>query len=144
MTALDASWKHCSSDDWTRVPWSILPVPMGGWKAADDSPLRANKGSYYDGGMCVPLVVRWPDQAKAETTLVIPVTSTVLYPTCLDAAGFSVVHGDGIRLKPFLRGSVQIADRDLFRHFLHYRKHPQNYPSSVVRSGRGKLMTRRD
>ena len=56
----------------------------------------------------------------------------------------TVERGDGIRLKPFLRGSVQIADRDLFRRFLHYRKHPQTDPSSVVPSARGILMTRRD
>ena len=36
----------------------------GFWKATSNAPLRANKGAYYEGGIRVPLIIKWPGIAK--------------------------------------------------------------------------------
>ncbi|MEO1526055.1 MAG: sulfatase [Planctomycetota bacterium] len=115
----------------------------GFYKATSNAPLRANKGSYYEGGIRVPLIIRWPGVAKPGLVLETPVTSTDLYPTSLAAAGDQSLphqHLDGVSLKPLLDGKGSLAARSLFWHFPHYNGHPSSYPSSVIRKGDWKLI----
>src|SRR5262249_33663704 len=51
-----------------------------------NSPLRDGKGHVYEGGIRVPLIVRWPGKVKAGKSSV-PVISHDLYPTLLAACG---------------------------------------------------------
>ena len=34
-------------------------------KATDHAPLRGNKGAYYEGGIRVPLIIKWPGKARS-------------------------------------------------------------------------------
>jgi arylsulfatase A len=115
----------------------------GFYKATRNAPLRANKGSYYEGGIRVPLIVKWPGVTQPGTVSHEPVTSSDLYPTCLAAAGLPPLpnqHRDGLSLMPLFRGADSL-DRDaLFWHFPHYNQHPSSFPSSVIRRGRWKLI----
>lgn len=115
----------------------------GFYKATDPSPLRGNKGSYYEGGIRVPLIIKWPGVAAPGRVCAEPVTSTDLYPTCLAAAGvppFPKQHLDGMNLEPLLSGAPSLGRQALFWHFPHYNEHPSSVPSSVIRKGPWKLI----
>jgi len=115
----------------------------GFYNATSHAPLRANKGAYYEGGIRVPLLIKWPGVAKAGRVVSEPVTSTDLYPTCLAAAGLPLrpnQHLDGVNLQPILSGAGPLAARSLFWHYPHYNDHPSSVPSSVIRQGPWKLI----
>lgn len=50
------------------------------------APLRNKKGSMYEGGVRVPLIVRWPDNVEPGSVSSVVATSTDLYSTVLDMA----------------------------------------------------------
>ncbi|MFM7411792.1 MAG: sulfatase [Planctomycetota bacterium] len=115
----------------------------GFYKATSNAPLRANKGAYYEGGIRVPLIIRWPGVATPGLVVHEPVISTDIYPTCLAAAGLPPrphQHLDGVNLEPLLRGTAGLAPRSLFWHYPHYNEHPSSLPSSVIRKGSWKLI----
>lgn len=107
----------------------------------DNSPLRAGKGSAYEGGVRVPLIVCWPGVTKAGTTEDTPAISVDLYPTLLSLAGVKPLESlvDGLNLAPLLREGKK-PDRDaIFWHYPHY--HPGGAtPHSAVRSGDYRLV----
>lgn len=83
-------------------------------------PFRAGKGSYFDGGIRVPLAVRWPGRVAAGSTCDTPVIGVDFYPTFLDVAGLPVSQGkilDGVSLMPLLTQNGPFPDRALFWHF---------------------------
>src|SRR5205823_3621032 len=71
-----------------------MPVP-----ATFNGPLREGKGYLYEGGVRVPLLVRWPGVTQAGTTCAVPVGSIDFFPTALEACGVaSAAKGDGVSL----------------------------------------------
>lgn len=122
----------------------IFTSDNGGYfRATKNAPLRANKGSYYEGGIRVPLIIKWPGVSKPGTIVHEPVTSSDLYPTCLATAGQPLLpnqHQDGLSLLPLLQGKGKLKRDALFWHFPHYNQHPSSFPSSVIRSGPWKLI----
>jgi arylsulfatase A len=116
----------------------------GFWKATQNTPLRANKGAYYEGGIRVPLILRLPGVKQRGLVIDTPVISTDLYPTCLSAAGLPQIpnqHLDGLDLGPLIHGDRKTLDRSaLYWHYPHYNEHPSSVPSSVIRKGRWKLI----
>ncbi|MBN2296237.1 MAG: sulfatase [Pirellulales bacterium] len=115
----------------------------GYYNATDHTPLRGNKGSYYEGGIRVPFIVRWPGVARAGATSDYPVMCTDIYPTCAAAAGISPDAShvcDGVDLRPLLEKGTPPERDALFWHFPHYNGHPSSYPSSVIRKGPWKLI----
>jgi len=115
----------------------------GFYNATSNAPLRANKGAYYEGGIRVPLIIKWPGVTKPGLVVNVPVTSTDLYPTCLAAAGLPArpnQHQDGVNLRPVLAGEGPLPARSLFWHYPHYNEHPSSVPSSVIRKGPWKLI----
>lgn len=122
----------------------IFSSDNGGFaKATDNSPLRANKGSNYEGGIRVPVIVKWPSRTKPGSISEEPVISTDFYPTILAAVGQDLrpyQHVDGKSLVPVLTGRAGL-DRDaIYWHYPHYNQHPQSFPSDVVRAGDWKLI----
>lgn len=111
-------------------------------KATDNSPLRANKGSNYEGGLRVPLIVKWPGVTNPGSVSSEPAISTDFYPTVLAATGLRLLphqHVDGRNLESALRGGK--LDREaLFWHYPHYNQHPQSFPAGVIREGDWKLI----
>ena len=129
-------------DDETLV---IFTSDNGGmWKATSNAPLRANKGSNYEGGLRVPFIIKWPGKASPGAVSDVPVICTDLYPTILEALGLPAKphqHVDGKSLVPLLTGG-SLAERGIFWHYPHYNQHPQSFPSGVVRAGPWKLIER--
>ena len=121
----------------------IFTSDNGGFaKATDNTPLRANKGSNYEGGIRVPLIIKWPGKSKPGSVSDEPVVSTDFYPTILAATGQALrphQHVDGQSLVPVLTGGS--LDRDaIYWHYPHYNQHPQSFPSGVIRAGDWKLI----
>ena len=117
----------------------------GGEPHVHNAPLRSGKGSAYEGGTRVPLVVRGPGIAAAQRTSE-PVISTDLFPTLLAAAGLEVPHDgvarDGLDLAPILDGGSLESERVLVWHQPHFwgARGPGIWPYSAVRVGDWKLI----
>ena len=107
--------------------------------ATHNSPYRAGKGFIYEGGLRVPLIVRWPGRVAPGSLSRVPVISTDWVPTWLEIAGVPAKDSfDGVSLVPLLTGGG-IADRDLYWHFPHY-SNQGGRPAGAIRSGDWKLI----
>ncbi len=109
----------------------------------DDAPthnaLRAGKGFLYEGGIRVPLLVRWPGHVRPGSASATPVVTMDLAPTLCEAAGVKTNDPfDGVSLSPVFAGK-DLNERPLFWHFPHY-SNQGGRPCSVVRAGRWKLI----
>lgn len=116
-------------------------------------PYRAGKGSYFEGGVRVPLLVSWKGRVEPNSSCDIPVTGIDFFPTFLEAAGLfrDGIELDGASLLPLLEGRGGFPERALFWHFPIYLQayrgkadgsHDPLFrtrPGSVVRSGKWKL-----
>jgi arylsulfatase A-like enzyme len=104
-----------------------------------NGPLREGKGYLYEGGIRVPLIVRWPGVTKAGTTCTVPVSSIDFFPTTLEACGAkSEAKVDGVSLVPLLKGGEVKRDA-LYWHYPHYANQGSR-PGGAVRAGRYKLI----
>lgn len=67
--------------------------------ATSNAPFRQGKGSIFEGGTRVPLIVRWPNRVAAGQVSQVQVTGTDHYPMMLQAAGLPLrpqQHVDGV------------------------------------------------
>ena len=107
-----------------------------------NAPLRAGKGWLYEGGVRVPLLVRWPGVVKPGSTCDVPVISTDYFPTVLEMCGVAQHpewHRDGVSIVPLLKQSGTLADRPLYWHYPHYGNQG-GIPGGAVRDGDWKLI----
>jgi len=114
----------------------------------DNAPLRAGKGTPYEGGIRVPFIARWPGQITAGALSRQPVISVDCLPTILEATGVKPPTGvelDGVSLLSLLRGNgnKRLDRESLFWHFPHYRGR-NIAPYSIIRRGPWKLIKRHD
>ena len=121
----------------------------------NQKPLRAGKGSYYEGGIREPFVVVWKSKIEENSKSKTPVSHLDVFPTILHAATISEYNGllDGTDLFPILTKKQNNIDRSLFWHFPVYiqSKKWKNFknenrdslfrtrPGSVIRKGDWKL-----
>ena len=127
--------------DETLVIFSSDNGPFGG--VGDASPLRADKGHLYEGGIRVPLIIRWPGKIKPKTLDETPVILTDLYPTILEASGISSNVNypvDGKNLLPLLKNRKKLNDRAIFWHYPNFAFHRDNRLGSAIRKGDYKLI----
>lgn len=107
-----------------------------------NTPLRSGKGSCYEGGTRVPLIIRWPGIARPGGLCDEPAVVMDLMPTLLRAADVTLpsdVKIDGIDLGPLLKNQEAKLDRDaLFFHYPHY--YATTTPVSAIRAGDWKLL----
>jgi arylsulfatase A-like enzyme len=113
-------------------------------------PLRAGKGSYYEGGIRVPLWVWWPSKVSPGESEV-PVSGIDFFPTFLEAAQLQRPEGlqlDGLSLMPILSGKGGLIDRALYWHFPIYLQRGNEQtrdpwfrtrPGSAMRYGKWKV-----
>lgn len=104
--------------------------------------LRAGKGSAYEGGVRVPLIVRWPGVTQPGSVSDTPVISNDLYPTILEMAGVPDAPDhirDGESVVPILKSPAATRQSPLFWHYPHY--HPGGAtPYSAIRDGDWRLV----
>jgi len=128
------------SDD-TLVIFSSDNGPFGG--VGDARPLRADKGHLYEGGIRVPLIVRWPGKVKPGMIDQTPIILTDFFPTILDAAGISPDPNspvDGENILPHLKGEKKLKDRAIHWHYPNFAFHRDNRLGSAIREGDYKLL----
>lgn len=119
-------------------------VRADGWSRGptDNSPARLGKGSAYEGGVHVPLIVSWPALVKPGTTCDVPVITYDHVPTLLAATQTPLKEGqtvDGESLLPLLGETDTLAREAIFWHYPHY--HPGSArPYSAIREGDWKLI----
>jgi arylsulfatase A-like enzyme len=109
----------------------------------DCRPLRGDKGHLYEGGIRVPLIVRWPGKVKPGSVSGEPVSLTDFFPTLLEVAGLkpsSGVAADGESLVPLLRGEGRPRREALFWHYPNFAFHSENRLGSAIRMGDHKLI----
>ncbi|MCC6231397.1 MAG: sulfatase [Verrucomicrobiales bacterium] len=111
-----------------------------GRKVTDNYPLRSGKGSLYEGGIRVPLLIRYPGITPQGAVCHTPVLCTDLFTTLAEAAGAPTETGlDGLSLLPLLKDPTSPLPREsLFFHYPHY--YPTTTPVSAVRQGDWKLL----
>jgi len=97
----------------------IFTSDNGGIKAiSEQNPLRAGKGSYYEGGIRVPMVIKWPGKVKPNSSSMARVSNLDFYPTLQQIANprKKAYVLDGVDLNPILEAKTP-KERDLFFHF---------------------------
>lgn len=120
-------------------------APDGATQHSHNAPLRSGKGSAYEGGLRVPLVVAGPRIEARTRPIDVPVVGTDLYPTLLSLAGCSMPADrtiDGIDLTPVLRGGSTMPMRTTLVHQPHAwgPSGPGIEPFSSIRRGDWKLI----
>jgi arylsulfatase A-like enzyme len=86
-------------------------------------PLRGLKGSLFEGGVRVPLIVRWPGRVPANSTSDFVTGFEDWIPTVLDLTGAKVQRPsglDGLSIAPTLLGRDQPGRPFLYREFTGY------------------------
>jgi arylsulfatase A len=118
-----------------------LHVPEGPHeRITHNTPYRAGKGFVDEGGLRIPLIVRFPGRVPAGRVVDAPVINTDWVPTLLELAGAPVPAGlDGVSLAPLLLGRAEAPQRALFWHFPHYTNQG-SLPAGAVREGDWKLI----
>ena len=115
--------------------------PYGG--VGDCRPLRADKGHLYEGGIRIPLIVRWPGKVKSGTVSAEPVILTDFYSTMLEVAGLEPTPGvpaDGESLVPLLSGKGKPKREAIHFHYPNFAFHKDNRLGSAIRMGDYKLI----
>jgi arylsulfatase A-like enzyme len=118
---------------------------IGKWgkqQVTDNAPLRSGKGSLYEGGIRVPLMVSWPGVTPQGAVCSEPTISTDLFYTLLTMAGVAQPKqpcGDGQDLAGLLANPAAHLGREaLFFHYPHY--YDTTAPVAATRAGDWKLL----
>ena len=113
-------------------------------KVTNNAPLRAGKGSAYEGGVRVPMIIKRPGSALQGATSSEPVITMDVFATVANLLSTTpsppVDDHDGLSLLAELQDTAAVLDRDaLFWHYPHY--HPGGArPHSAVRQNNFKLI----
>lgn len=110
-------------------------------KEAAQTPLRSGKGWLYEGGIRVPLVVRWPGRIREGQVSHEVVSSIDFLPTFCGILGVKPPDQvDGISLLPLLLRDEPLPQRDVGWHYPHYHTGSGMPPGGALRSGNWKLI----
>ena len=134
--AVGAALRALGDSGQTRRTLVFFLSDNGGGPNASNLPLRAMKGTLYEGGVRVPFLVSWPGKLPAAATYDPPVTSLDIFATALALAGVPVPADrpyDGVNLLPHLAGEVAAAPHER----LFWRTMARNH---AMREGNWKLV----
>ena len=111
----------------------------------NNTPLRAGKGSPYEGGVRIPTIISWPDVVSKGSVSDEPIITCDFYPTILEitqAMGDANHNAnvDGVSLVPILKQSAEPLGREaIYWHYPHYHSGGST-PYSAVRAGPWRLV----
>ncbi len=117
--------------------------------------LKGGKTDLHEGGIRVPMLVRWPATIKAGQTSEAFSHSNDLLPTFCEAAGIEPPQDlslDGLSLLPHMRGERPPSDEargtvfwqlDLYKGIQRHYPKPKPFATEVVRQGKWKLLALR-
>jgi len=104
-------------------------------RVANMAPKRMAKGASYEGGVSVPLVVRWPGRVQAGSVCDTPTHTIDWYPTFSAVAGGVVPGGhtlDGQSILPLLTQSGTLSRDALYWHVPSYTANYGRTPCSFM------------
>ncbi len=138
-----------TEQDAARVPegsarWKVLQNWRrfaGGSPPTNNAPLRAGKGTIYEGGTRVPLMVCWAGTVESGSQCAEVVSSVDLYPTILEMVGLKPKPNqvlDGETIVPVLKQTGGLERQAIFCYFPHGG--PARPPGVYVRKGDWKLI----
>ncbi|MCT4598403.1 MAG: sulfatase [Vallitalea sp.] len=136
--------KEMGIDDNTLV---VFTSDNGGLATAETSPtcnapLSEGKGWMYEGGVRVPLLIKWPNIITPNSICNEPVTSPDFYPTLLEVSNNPLMphqHQDGVSLVPLMKGKKTLDRQAIYWHYPHYGNQGST-PGSSIRMGDYKLI----
>ncbi len=105
-------------------------------------PLRGGKCMHYEGGIRVPMLIKWPGVVVPGSQSSEPVISVDIMPTICEMAGVRIPSGttiDGMSIVPIAKQKGSIKRDSLFWHYPHYN---HDLPASIIRRGKWKLIKR--
>jgi uncharacterized sulfatase len=108
--------------------------------ASSNKPLRAEKGTVYEGGIREPLIVQWPGKINGGQVSDAIISSVDFFPTFAELAGVELPSTqvfDGESLLEVLTGGGFDMERAIFWHYPVYH---HDAPASVIRKGEWKLI----
>ncbi len=115
----------------------ILATPLAGC----NDPYRSQKGDLYEGGVHVPMLVRWPKVVKGGSVCDEVVINYDMFSTFIDIGGGKAPENqicDGLSLVPLFKGESKLARESVYWHF------PSNMwtrnPMGSIRKGDYKLI----
>jgi len=122
-----------------------------GRNITNNAPLRGGKGMLYEGGVRVPLIIRWPGVVKPSSLCRRPVITIDFYPTFLEMAGGRgnpKQKLDGESFVPLLKsaGKAKLKRDTLYWHFPGYLEADirsgtwRTTPAGAIRQGSYKLI----
>lgn len=125
----------------------------GVYEISKQTPLRAGKGSYYEGGTRVPCIARWPQKIKSGASDHTPFTNMDFFSSFVSIAGGDpgAYKLDGDDMSGLFLGKSAEDTRNLFWHFPIYLQSGQpdlasgrdalfrTRPGSTLRRGPWKL-----
>jgi arylsulfatase A-like enzyme len=83
-------------------------------------PLRAGKGTFYEGGIRVPMCIKWPGVVQPDSETDVPVNGIDFMPTFAEIASAALPENqpvDGESILPVLKGEPFERQHPLFFHF---------------------------
>jgi arylsulfatase A-like enzyme len=108
--------------------------------ATHNTPFRAGKGFVYEGGLRIPLIVRWPEGLRNSAVVDTPVMLSDLMPTLLQLCRLPTDQPlDGVAWKHHESQFQPPIDRTFYWHFPHYTNQGGR-PAGAVREGKWKLV----
>ncbi|MDX9881185.1 MAG: sulfatase [Prolixibacteraceae bacterium] len=128
----------------------VLTSDNGGQiMVTSNAPLKGQKGNLYEGGIRVPLIVKWPGKTKKGSTSNVPVTVVDYFPTLAEMAGAAIPENkitDGESIVPLLEGGKRLVRDAIFWHLTSYNGNgcSNSYlwqaPGGAIRKGNWKLI----
>ena len=138
-----AELKKLNLDNETLVVFTSDNGGFGG--VSDCRPLRGEKGFLYEGGIRVPLIIRWPKMIKPGTVCDTPVISMDFFPTLCEVADIDLddktgSNIEGVSLVELVRAGKPPQRDAVYFHYPNYAFHGRNRLGSAIRSGDFKLI----
>ena len=137
---IPGNWRSMGLDERRKADWLKWAA---GRPPTNNAPLRDGKGTVYEGGVRVPLIVSWPGTVAPGTRSPEVVSSIDLFPTLLDLLGLPAPEGvrlDGISFAPVLRDPMAGLGREAVFHFMPHEPRSYSRAGVAVRSGNWKLI----
>ena len=143
---LDALEKNGIADDtiviFTSDNGGNMYDVADGTTPTNNEPLRSGKGNNYEGGVRIPLIVRWPGKTKPGSVNDSVISTVDHYPSLLEMTRQRLRpldHKDGVSYVPALLGKKHDRGATICD-FTHFVPATMNVPNTWIREGDWKLL----
>ncbi|MEO0330387.1 MAG: sulfatase [Bacteroidota bacterium] len=119
-----------------------LAVGEAGAKPTVNDPLRAGKGTMFEGGIRVPMIAHWPGHIEGGLVNTSVLSTVDLYPTLhtLVSSTDQIAHTiDGVNRLSAFTSPIQVDRSALYWHYPHF-SNQGGRPRAAVRVGDFKLI----